>query len=208
VLKNPLVRAGIGFPAREWFGNSPAKRDPGDNSRTNLNLCPNYKRVIMLPDVLGPNMKIIFCGTAVSNKSVKEKAYYSERNNRFWEILHKIRLTPMKLNPKDFRSVRNYGLGLTDLVKSKAAVDSELKVSDYNTSSLTRKIKRLKPKVLCFNGKKTAKIYLKRKRVNYGFQNEKINSTRIFIALSTSGNATKYWDENYWFLLKKKVHQS
>jgi len=28
VLKNPLVRAGIGFPAREWFGNS--------NSRTNL----------------------------------------------------------------------------------------------------------------------------------------------------------------------------
>jgi hypothetical protein len=43
VLKNPLVRGGIRFPARKGFGNSFAKRDLDDNSRTNLvlyNLIP------------------------------------------------------------------------------------------------------------------------------------------------------------------------
>jgi hypothetical protein len=37
LLKNPLLRAGIGFPARGWFGNS--------NSRTNLGVEVGNKRI-------------------------------------------------------------------------------------------------------------------------------------------------------------------
>jgi hypothetical protein len=45
LLKNHIVHAGIGIfhpwqnpgdPHEEWFGKSPAKRDLGDNSRTNF----------------------------------------------------------------------------------------------------------------------------------------------------------------------------
>jgi putative membrane protein insertion efficiency factor len=36
VLKNLLVRAGIGIPAPEGLGSSPAKRDIDDNFRTNF----------------------------------------------------------------------------------------------------------------------------------------------------------------------------
>jgi len=41
-------------------------------------------------------------------------------------------------------------------------------------------------------------VYLERKKVNYGIQKESINNTRLFVAPSTSGAASKYWDIKWW----------
>ena len=40
--------------------------------------------------------------------------------------------------------------------------------------------------------------FLSNKKVNYGYQYEKIDTTKIFIAPSTSGAANKFWDKNKW----------
>jgi TDG/mug DNA glycosylase family protein len=38
----------------------------------------------VLPDVLKPGLKVVFCGTAVGNKSARASAYYAGRGNQFW----------------------------------------------------------------------------------------------------------------------------
>lgn len=155
----------------------------------------------MLPDVLAPNLKIVFCGTAVGDKSAETKAYYADPTNRFWSILHKVGLTPKKIKPTDYETITSYGLGLTDLAKNTHGVDKKLCSSDFDCEALTGKITKYKPNILCFNGKQAAKEYLKNENIDYGFQKETIGSTRIYIAPSTSGAASRYWDEKWWYLL-------
>ena len=55
-----------------------------------------------------------------------------------------------------------------------------------------------KPKVLCFNGKKAGKEFLGNNWVDYGLQSTTINKTKLFIAPSTSGAASGFWDLNQW----------
>ena len=55
--------------------------------------------------------------------SAAERAYYAHRQNKFWKILHETRLTPEPLQPHQYRSLLQHGIGLTDLVKAGAGMD-------------------------------------------------------------------------------------
>lgn len=59
----------------------------------------------VLPDVVGPCLDIIFCGTAAGKASAQRKAYYAGPGNAFWPTLHKVGLTPHQLKPEEFRSL-------------------------------------------------------------------------------------------------------
>jgi TDG/mug DNA glycosylase family protein len=155
----------------------------------------------MLPDVLGPNLKVVFCGTAAGNESARRKAYYAGPGNKFWRTLYRTKLTPMQLEPGEYKKVLEYGIGLTDLVKRVSGADSELSKQNFDIAGLEAKILNNSPEVLCFNEKKAAQEYMGTKQVEYGLQNIKIGETLIFIAPSTSGAASGYWDESYYFEL-------
>ena len=43
-----------------------------------------------LPDILQPNLKVVFCGTAAGDASAKKRAYYAGPGNRFWKTLHEV----------------------------------------------------------------------------------------------------------------------
>lgn len=155
----------------------------------------------MLPDVLKPNLKVVFCGTAAGDKSAMRKAYYAGPGNKFWPILYRIGLTPVLLEPKDYRRLLDYNIGLTDLAKGVSGADSKLKKSNFDAESLKDKILMYEPNVLCFNGKKAAQEFLGRKDIDYGFQNERIGKTLLFVAPSTSGAANGFWNEKYYIQL-------
>lgn len=162
----------------------------------------------MLPDVLTNGLEIVFCGTAVGNQSAEKSAYYANPGNRFWSVLHQIGLTSVQLNPQDYKLLLEYGLGITDMVKTKYGVDKELRSSDFDRDGLTKRIIEFSPKILCFNGKKAAQKYLRRKDVKFGYQDEIIGRTKIFVAPSTSRSANRYWDIDYWFELAGKSEGS
>ena len=155
----------------------------------------------LLNDVLSHDLKIIFCGTAVGNQSATSGAYYANPGNKFWSILYQTGLTPTRLTPSDYLSLLDYGLGLTDLVNSKHGVDKMLRSDDFDRDGLSRKILRFSPRVLCFNGKKAAQIFLEKKHIDFGYQEKVIGRTKIFVAPSTSGSANRYWNKDYWFEL-------
>ena len=158
----------------------------------------------MLPDVLDYNLKIVFCGTAAGQKSARLKLYYAGPGNKFWPVLHETGLTPIRLYPEDFRKVIQYGIGLTDLVKNKAGMDSILDRSDFGSNNLVQVIKKYSPKYVAFNGKKAGKEFFNHD-VNYGLQQEFLYQTKFYVLPSTSSAANAFWDIEYWKDLARKV---
>ena len=77
----------------------------------------------VLSDLLQHSLRIVLCGTAAGTTSAAERAYYAHRQNKFWKILHETRLTPEPLQPHQYRSLLQHGIGLTDLVKAGAGMD-------------------------------------------------------------------------------------
>ena len=152
----------------------------------------------VLPDVLGPGLSIVFCGSAAGAASARAGAYYAGPGNRFWPTLYRVGLTPRLLAPAEFHTVRRYGIGLTDLCKTESGADSGLSGEADDTAALAAKIARYRPAVLAFNGKRAARVFLDYATIDYGEQPRRIGETEIHVLPSTSGAARRWWDEAFW----------
>lgn len=154
----------------------------------------------ILPDLLEDNLNIVFCGTAVGNKSAEKKAYYAGTGNSFYKTLCEIGLTKEQIVPANYKDLLEYKIGLTDIVKKVSGNDDELKPENYDKVGFISKIEKYNPKIICFNGKKAASVYLgiPTKKIENGIQNCKIGNTIIYVACSTSGSARRYWNIEEW----------
>ena len=151
----------------------------------------------VLPDVLAPELAVVFCGSAVGRKSAAAQTYYAGPGNRFWTTLHEIGLTPRRLDPREYRGAIEYGIGLTDLAKFRSGGDWELVEGDDDVTGLRQKIEAWAPRALAFNGKRAARRFLGR-AVDYGPQPERVGASRTFVLPSTSGAARRYWNLAPW----------
>jgi TDG/mug DNA glycosylase family protein len=151
----------------------------------------------LVPDVLEPGLDVIFCGTAPSAASYAARAYYAKPGNRFWPTLHTVGLTPRRLDPQEFASVVEFGIGLTDVCKTASGQDAELSLDDFDKDALRSKIELHAPRYLAFTSKRAGAEALGRK-VEYGLQPERFESTQLFVLPSTSGLATRFWNEAPW----------
>ncbi len=158
----------------------------------------------LVPDVLGPDLDVVFCGTAPSAASFAAHAYYAKPGNRFWPTLHRIGLTPRQLAPTEFACITGYGLGLTDVCKTEYGQDADLPAGAFDAAQLREKIEHFSPRYLAFTSKRSAEETLGR-RVDYGLQPETFASTELFVLPSTSGLATRFWDESWWQQLAARV---
>ena len=155
----------------------------------------------VLPDVLEPGLKVLFCGTAVSDTSARRGAYYAGPGNKFWQALFDVGLTPPRiLTPQEFKTLPRYGIGLTDLAKMSSGPDRKISRDQYDVPALRKKIERYRPDALAFNWKKAGAAFLgcKTRDVPYGHQEEVVGTTLIFILPSTSGSARKFWNHAFW----------
>jgi len=151
----------------------------------------------ILPDVLTPDLRIVFCGTAASRISAAKGYNYANPGNLFWPTLKAVALLPPNFNPLDFTTLPTYGLGLTDLAKTSIGNDDELGDGALDVVALRKKIERFQPRYLAFTSKFGASTFLGHK-VEYGRQAETIKSTHIFVLPSTSGRARRFFDVAWW----------
>jgi TDG/mug DNA glycosylase family protein len=151
----------------------------------------------ILPDVLAPGLVIVFCGTAAGTASARRKAYYAGPGNAFWPTLFEVGLTPRRLEPEEYASVRSLGLGLTDLAKQVSGADRTLLREHFDRGSLLEKIGRYRPRILAFTSKRAAEECLGH-AVRYGLLPDQIRQTRLVVLPSPSGAARRYWDVGPW----------
>jgi len=164
----------------------------------------------ILPDILQEKLALVFCGTAASIKSAEIGAYYGNPTNAFWRTLHEIGLTPHQLQPTEFRTVAKYGIGLTDIAKHVSGNDDVLSIDDFDCSGLTEKIKIYQPHILAFTSKRGYREWRSlssSKPVAYGWQDDMIGQTKIYVLPSPSGAARGYWDISVWQVLAETVQQ-
>ena len=152
----------------------------------------------ILPDVMGPGLKLVFCGTGASARSAAEKAYYAHPGNLFWPTLHRVGLTPRRFRPEEYPGLRDLGIGLTDVVKTASGSDAQLPKDAFEGAAMRRKIARHAPKLVGFTSKKAALTGLGLQKVDYGLMTETLGATRLFVLPSPSGLARGFWDETQW----------
>jgi TDG/mug DNA glycosylase family protein len=151
----------------------------------------------VLPDVLAPGLRVVFCGTAPGTASAKALAYYSGPGNSFWKALYRTGMTPVELAPADFEQLPSYGIGLTDICKVLYGSDEEVGTVEFDVAGLQARIAEAEPAYLAFNGKNAARGALER-AVELGPQEEQIGGAGVWVLPSTSGAARRYWDLGPW----------
>ncbi len=155
----------------------------------------------ILPDVLAPGLALVFCGTAASRISARERAYYANPSNAFWRSLHACGFTPRLFSPQEFRKLLPLGLGLTDLAKAAVGNDGELRRADYHPLTLRTKIQHYQPRIVAFTSKTAWRAWADARpsqAVDYGWQAPTLGRTRFFVLPSPSGAARRYWDSTPW----------
>jgi TDG/mug DNA glycosylase family protein len=155
----------------------------------------------ILPDVLAPGLKIVFCGTAAGTESARQRAYYAHPQNRFWRALHDAGLTPRLLAPGEYPLMPQFGLGLTDIAKHVSGMDRELPAGALGRAAqaaLRVKIEACAPRILAFTSLTAARRFIGRTDVRFGQQPERIGKTRLWALPSPSPTATWNWDMDPW----------
>jgi double-stranded uracil-DNA glycosylase len=158
----------------------------------------------ILPDVLAPGLRVVFCGTAPGTASARAGAYYAGPGNRFWATLHEVGLTPELLAPAEFARLPEFGIGLTDISKTASGSDAEVGRRSFDPQRLEAAIAAARPTHLAFNGKNAARGALGRS-VDYGRRPERIGGAAAWVLPSTSGAARRFWDIGPWRDLARAV---
>ena len=142
-----------------------------------------------LPDYVAPGLRLLFVGINPGRVSASAGHYYANPRNSFWRLLHEGGLTPVPLLPHDDARLPTRGYGLTDIVKRPSRGARDLKRADFvaGRRKLTRLVKRLKPRAVCFNGKTAFEGYFgKAVFRRFGAQAARLADTPVFVLPSTS----------------------
>ncbi len=79
-----------------------------------------------VPDVIAPNLHILFCGINPGLYSAYTGHHFARPGNRFWPALHRGGFTPRVLRPAEEQELLPLGYGITNLVQRASATADEL----------------------------------------------------------------------------------
>lgn len=155
----------------------------------------------ILPDLLTPNLNLVFVGTAAGHRSAAERAYYAHPGNRFWRAIHETGLTPRLYAPHEFRELLALKIGFTDMSKIGSGMDHEIAPEHFDVTLFETKMRRYRPRAIAFTSKKAASLWLGRPtgKIKPGRQEQQLpDFPEVFVLTSPSGAATRYWDIGPW----------
>jgi TDG/mug DNA glycosylase family protein len=159
---------------------------------------------VILADAIRPGLRVVFCGTALGTVAARKRAYYAGPGNAFYRTLWEIGLTPRRLEPVEYPELLDYGIGLTDICKTRSGSDAEVGRDGFNVERLAALIAENEPGWIAFNGKNSASGAFGRP-VEYGPEDERFAGVPAFVLPSTSGAARRYWDISRWREFAKLV---
>lgn len=143
-----------------------------------------------IPDHLQEDLNILFVGFNPSIRSSETGFHYANPTNRFWKILYEAGLTPRKYSPNENSKLLALGYGLTNIVDRPTKEAAEISKAEYSEGAkqLEQKIRKFRPKAVCFVGKGVYQQFSKKKAVSWGLQqNPVIPGVVEYVVPSSSG---------------------
>jgi TDG/mug DNA glycosylase family protein len=156
----------------------------------------------VIPDVLGPGLRVLFCGINPGRVSAAAGAHFANPRNDFWRLLQAAGLTPRLLDPSEQFELLEHGVGVTNAASRTTPGSGDLRSADFAGAAerLERLAVELKPEWIGFVGKEAYRGVFG-ERPQLGEQERRLGDTRLFVLPSTSpANAAVPWSERLrWF---------
>jgi TDG/mug DNA glycosylase family protein len=155
-----------------------------------------------VPDVLAPDLRVVFCGINPGRVSAAAAAHFANPRNDFWLLLHEAGFTPRLLRPDEQFHALEHGVGLTNAALRTTPGSGDLRRADFAAAAerLDRLARELQPAWIAFVGKEAYRGAF-RERAALGVQQRRLGATRLFVLPSTSpaNAAVPYAERLRWF---------
>ncbi len=147
-----------------------------------------------LPDVIAPNLDILFCGINPGLYTAAVQQHFGRPGNRFWPTLHRAGFTPRLFHPSEQHELIALGYGITNLVARATATAAELTNEELvqGGRALARKAKRYEPRVIAIVGMGAYRTAFARPRAKLGLQEETIGPSALWVLPNPSGLNANY----------------
>ncbi|WP_067690655.1 G/U mismatch-specific DNA glycosylase [Nocardia jejuensis] len=147
-----------------------------------------------IPDVIGPGLRVLFCGINPGLWSGATGRHFARPGNRFWPVLHRSGFTPRLLRSDDQRELLELGLGITNVAARTTAKAEELTPDELRAGgrALVERVERYQPRVLAVLGIGAYRTAFGRPRTTVGPQPERIGDTALWVLPNPSGLNAHY----------------
>lgn len=142
-----------------------------------------------LPDLLAPDLRIVFCGINPGLYSTAVGHHFARPGNRFWPTLFAAGLTPTLFTGFEDAKLLELGIGMTNVVARTTAKAEELTTAELLAGAVTlrRKMLRYRPRFLAIVGFGAYRIAFRQPKAVGGPQATPIGGTQIWLLPNTSG---------------------
>lgn len=146
-------------------------------------------RTKKLPDVIAPNLDVLFCGINPGLYSAAVGHHFARPGNRFWPTLHASGFTPHLFTGFDDRALIDLGYGVTNIVARTTPTADELSNDELveGGKTLRRKVLRYQPRFLAIVGFTAYRIAFDNRKAVGGPQPEPIGKTVVWLLPNPSG---------------------
>jgi double-stranded uracil-DNA glycosylase len=142
-----------------------------------------------VPDVVGPDLRVLFCGINPSLRSGETGHHFARPGNRFWPALHVAGFTPRQLRPDEGAELPRYGVGVTNLVDRPTRAASDLSDDEIRAGveALARLAERWQPAIVAILGIGAFRVAFGRPRAVLGLQAETVGGRPVWALPNPSG---------------------
>jgi TDG/mug DNA glycosylase family protein len=153
--------------------------------------------VVTIPDVIAPDLKVLFCGINPGLLSGATGRHFARPGNRFWPALFRSGFTPRLLKPEEQEELLDFGLGITNVVARTTAKASELSKEEYVKGGeiLRAKVLAQRPAWLAVVGIGAYRIAFAEPKATVGRQARTIGDTKVWVLPNPSGLNAHYTAE-------------
>ncbi|SIM68079.1 G/U mismatch-specific DNA glycosylase [Micromonospora cremea] len=142
-----------------------------------------------LVDVIGPGLRVLFCGFNPGLYSAAVGEHFARRGSRFWPALHRSGFTDRELHPWERDELLRQGVGITSLSNRATARADELTSTELvaGVAGLAVKAERHRPRWVAILGVTAYRIAFARPRAGLGPQPDRLGLARVWVLPNPSG---------------------
>ena len=151
-------------------------------------------RRLTLPDVIGPGLRVLFCGINPGLYSAAVGHHFGRPGNRFWRTLYAAGFTPSLFSPEQDVSLLDLGLGITNLCPRTTASADELTPEEIARGGrkLIAKVRRYEPHMVAVLGIGAYRLAFGRADAVAGPQPDTIGGRPAWVLPNPSGLNAHY----------------
>jgi TDG/mug DNA glycosylase family protein len=147
-----------------------------------------------VPDVIGPGLRVLFCGINPGLYSGATGHHFARPGNRFWPVLHAAGFTPRLLAPHEEQELLAAGCGVTNLVARATATAAELARAELvaGRQRLEATVSPYRPRFVAVLGISAYRAAFKRPKAVLGPQPETLAGAGLWLLPNPSGLNAHY----------------